>query len=317
MACNPTSLGQSAVSTCTVTLTQTAPTGGSSVTLASNNASLTVPASVTVAAGATTATFSATAAATIASNQSATVTATLGSSSQTATISLVAPVLVSALACNPTSLGQSAVSSCTVTLTQAAPTGGSSVTLTSTNASLTVPASVTVAAGATTATFSATAAATIASNQSATVTATSAAVRRLPRSVWWRRCWFDRGVQSHQSRTERCQHLHCDADPDRSDGRIERDAGEQQRFAHRAGFGDGSGGRHHGDLQRDGGGTIASNQSATVTATLGSSSQTATISLLAPVLVSGVACNPTSLGQSAVSTCTVTLTQTAQRADRS
>ena len=46
-----------------------------SVTLASNNPSLAVPASVTVAAGATTATFSATAAATIASNQTATVTA--------------------------------------------------------------------------------------------------------------------------------------------------------------------------------------------------------------------------------------------------
>ena len=159
VACNPTSLGQSAVSTCTVTLTQTAPTGGASVTLASNNALLTVPASVTVAAGATTATFSATAAATIASNQSATVTATLGSSSQTATISLLAPVLVSGVACNPTSLGQSAVSTCTVTLTQTAPTGGSSVTLASNNTLLTVPASVTVAAGATTATFSATAAA--------------------------------------------------------------------------------------------------------------------------------------------------------------
>ncbi|MGA2716829.1 MAG: hypothetical protein ABSG41_27385, partial [Bryobacteraceae bacterium] len=172
IACSPTSLGQSAVSTCTVTLTQTAPTGGSSVTLGSNNTSLTVPASVTVAAGATTATFSATAAASIASNQSATVTATLGSSSQTATISLLAPVLVSGVACSPTSLGQSAVSTCTVTLTQTAPTGGSSVALASNNTLLTVPASVTVTAGATTATFSATAAGSIASNQSATVTGT-------------------------------------------------------------------------------------------------------------------------------------------------
>ncbi len=172
VACIPTTLGQSAVSTCTVTLTQTAPTGGSSVTLASNKASLTVPASVMVAAGDTTATFSATAAASIASNQSATVTATLGTSSQTATISLLAPVLVSGVACSPGSLGQSAVSTCTVTLTQTASTGGSSVTLASNNASLTVPASVTVAVGATTATFSATAAALIASNQSATVTAT-------------------------------------------------------------------------------------------------------------------------------------------------
>ena len=141
--------------------------------LASNNASLTgVPASVLVAVGATSATFSATAGAGIAGNQSAAVTASLGSSSQTATIGLLAPVLVSTLACAPASLGQSAVSTCTVTLTQTAPAGGSNVTLASNNASLTVPASVLVAVGATTATFSATAAASIASNQSAAVTAT-------------------------------------------------------------------------------------------------------------------------------------------------
>src|ERR1019366_2387832 len=114
VTCIPTSLGQSAVSTCTVTLTQTAPTGGSSVTLGSNNARLTVPASVTVLAGATTATFSATAGSSIPSNQNAIVTATLGASSQTATIGLVAP-LVSGVACNPSSLlGQNAVSTCTV-----------------------------------------------------------------------------------------------------------------------------------------------------------------------------------------------------------
>ncbi len=172
LTCSPASLSSSATASCTVTLNAAAPTGGSSVTLASNNASLSVPASVKVAAGATTATFSATAAAAIASNQSATVTATLGGSSQTATISLLAPVLVSGVACAPSSLGQSAVSTCTVTLTQTAPAGGSSVTLASNNASLTVPASVTVAAGATTATFSATGAATIASSQNAIVTAT-------------------------------------------------------------------------------------------------------------------------------------------------
>jgi uncharacterized protein (TIGR03437 family) len=121
LACNPTSLGQSAVSTCTVTLTQTAPAGGSSVTLGSNNALLTVPASVTVAAGATTATFNATAGASIASNQSATVTATLGVSSQTATISLVAPVLVSGVACSPSALGPGGSSNCNLSLTQALP----------------------------------------------------------------------------------------------------------------------------------------------------------------------------------------------------
>src|SRR5580704_8697879 len=57
LTCGPASLGASSAASCTATLNAAAPTGGSSVTLASNNASLTVPASVTVAAGATTATF--------------------------------------------------------------------------------------------------------------------------------------------------------------------------------------------------------------------------------------------------------------------
>ncbi len=173
LTCSPTTLSGGAASTCTVTLTQAAPAGGSSVNLVSNNSALTVPASVSVAAGATTATFSATAAASIGSNLTATVTATFGGSSQSANVSLLAPGgLISSLSCSPTSLVQNAVSTCTVALTQAAPAGGSNVTLASNNASLTVPASVTVAAGATTATFSATAAASIGSNQSATITAT-------------------------------------------------------------------------------------------------------------------------------------------------
>ena len=61
--------------------------------------------------------------------------------------------------------------------------------------------------------------------------------------------------------------------------------------------------------------SIASNQVAPVTATFGSTSQTAMVSLLAPVLVSGVAC-PTSLGQGAVGTCTVSLSQTRRRIER-
>ncbi|MGO9259554.1 MAG: Ig-like domain-containing protein, partial [Bryobacteraceae bacterium] len=114
--------------------------------------------------------FSATTAA-VGSTQSATITATYNSSSANASISLVAPVLVSSLACAPTSLGPNSSSTCTVTLTQPAPTGGASVTLSNSNTTLTVPASVTVAAAATSAAFSATTAA-VGSTQSATITAT-------------------------------------------------------------------------------------------------------------------------------------------------
>ena len=72
----------------TVALSAPAPTGGIQITLSSNNPNVQVPATVTVPAGQTMATFTvATSALTAA--QSATISATLGSSSQTATISIL------------------------------------------------------------------------------------------------------------------------------------------------------------------------------------------------------------------------------------
>jgi hypothetical protein len=88
LTCSLATLGGGASSTCTITLSQFAPAGGSTVTLASNNILLTVPASVTVTAGTNTATFSASAALVIV-NLTATVTATLGSVSQSFAISLL------------------------------------------------------------------------------------------------------------------------------------------------------------------------------------------------------------------------------------
>jgi uncharacterized protein (TIGR03437 family) len=89
VACLPGLLGQGGVSSCTVTLTGNAPAGAATtIALSSSSSSLTVPASVTVAAGANSATFNATASAGIASNQIATVTATFGGNSQSATVNL-------------------------------------------------------------------------------------------------------------------------------------------------------------------------------------------------------------------------------------
>jgi hypothetical protein len=88
VTCDPASLGPGAVSNCSVTLRHEAPARGSTVTLASRNPLITVPASVTVAAGTTKATFSATAATTISGNPAATVTASLDKSSQAVTITL-------------------------------------------------------------------------------------------------------------------------------------------------------------------------------------------------------------------------------------
>ncbi len=171
LACTPTSLGANAASNCTVTLNQAAAKGGSSVTLSSSNAALTVPASVTVAAAATSAKFNATTTA-LSSSQTVTVTATLGGASKTATISLVATATTPrSLVCAPTSVGSNSSTNCTVTLSQAAPAGGSAVVLSANNAAITVPASATVAAGATSVTFTATTGA-FSSTQSATITAT-------------------------------------------------------------------------------------------------------------------------------------------------
>jgi hypothetical protein len=129
-----------------------------------------VPASVTIAAGARSATFSATSF-TLATSQSATVKATLNGFSQAATINLVAPIRPNALTCAPANLEPNAWGNCTLTLNQAAPTGGSFVTLSTTNPLLTVPASFTVNAGSTSASFTATSG-DFASSQSATVRAT-------------------------------------------------------------------------------------------------------------------------------------------------
>ena len=170
LSCNPTSLSSGAGSVCTAALTQAAPSGGTAVTLSDNSTLLTVPTSVTVVSGATTATFTVTAGS-ITSDQNAIVTASLNGVSKTATITLAAPVTLTSLACSPTSLSSSASTTCTATLSKVAATGGAVIALSDDSSRLTVPSSVTVAAGSATATFTATAG-RISSNRTATITAT-------------------------------------------------------------------------------------------------------------------------------------------------
>jgi hypothetical protein len=77
ISCSPSSLTSGTSTTCTVSLTQLAPTGGTTVTLSSSNTpALPVPASVTVPASSSSTTFNATAG-TVSSIQTATVTASL------------------------------------------------------------------------------------------------------------------------------------------------------------------------------------------------------------------------------------------------
>jgi hypothetical protein len=172
LACTPAGLVAGGTTICTVTMTQAAPTGGSVVTLASNNTSaLPVPASVTIPAGSGSATFTATAA-TVTSPQTVSVTATLGGTAAATLTVGASSTSVSSLACVPASVTAATSTTCTVTLTQPAPAGGSAVALSSNSiTALPVPASVTVSAGATSTSFTVTAG-SVSTPQTVTVTAT-------------------------------------------------------------------------------------------------------------------------------------------------
>src|ERR1017187_3685066 len=167
IACSPGTLAPSASSTCTVILSGSV---GGTIGLCSSSTNLTVPASLTIPAGSGSGTFLATANA-FTADQTATVTAMLNGSSKPATLSLVASVTLSALQCAAASLASNASTTCTVTLSKAAPVGGVAVSLSSSLPSLlTVPGTLTVPASAVSATFTASTA-TITTSQSAAITA--------------------------------------------------------------------------------------------------------------------------------------------------
>src|SRR5262249_30243635 len=155
LALNPTTVLGGATSAATVTLNGKAPTGGASVQLGSSNtAAATVPGTVTVPAGAPPPRVTRTSLP-LAPNTPPAIPATLNSVPKTATLNVNAAVL-SSLPLTPASVSGGTPSTGTVTLNGAAPTGGASVSLTSGNTAVaTVPDSVVVAAGATTATFTA------------------------------------------------------------------------------------------------------------------------------------------------------------------
>jgi hypothetical protein len=153
---SPASVTGGAGATGTVTLNGPAPAGGAQVAVSSNNLAVTAPASVTVAAGATSASFSLGTSA-VANNTAVTISASYGGATLTASLTVLPPA-VSSLALNPTSVigGPLGNSTGTVTLNGPAPAGGAQVALSSSDAAASVPSSVTVPAGATTATFNVT-----------------------------------------------------------------------------------------------------------------------------------------------------------------
>ncbi|MBS1857035.1 MAG: hypothetical protein JST11_16820, partial [Acidobacteria bacterium] len=309
LACNPSSIGPSSSSTCTITLTKAAPSGGAPVTISSGNPLLSAPATVTVPANTTSATFNATTAA-IATDQSATLTATYNGGSANTTISLAASARVSSLACNPTSLGPNSSSTCTITLTKAAPNGGAAVTISSGNALLSVPATVTIAANATSATFSATTAA-IATDQSATLTAAyngasaNAAISLLASASISSLVCSPSSLGPNSSSI--CTVNLTKVAPSGgaavtiSSGNALLSVPATVTVAANTTSATFSATTA----------AIATDQNATLTATYNNGSVNTTIGLAATIVVSSLVCSPTTLGPLDSSTCTVTLTRSA------
>lgn len=151
LALAPTSLIGGGTSTGTVTLTGPAPTGGIVVTLGSSKSEATLPASVTVAAGSKTATFTVNTAV-VYSSVVAAISAAAGGVTKPTNLT-IKPNAVKTLVLTPATVMGGSGSTGKVTLSAAAGTGGVIVTLSSDHAEAGVPSSVTVAAGATTATF--------------------------------------------------------------------------------------------------------------------------------------------------------------------
>lgn len=175
---NPATVEGGTPSTGTVTLSGPAAAGGVVVALASSNTAVaTVPASVPVPAGSTSATFPVITQA-VATAVQVSITASVEAVSRQATLSVAPAVSVSAVSLNPPAVVGGQSSTGTVSLSGAAFAGGAVVTLASSNMAVaTVPASVLVPAGSTSATFQVTTQ-PVATTTQVVITAISAGISR-------------------------------------------------------------------------------------------------------------------------------------------
>jgi hypothetical protein len=158
-----------------VTLSGPAPAGGAVVSLSNTNPAATVPASVTVPAGATTASFTVRGTV-VSSPQNGGVTATYKEVAKSAVLT-VRPIGVAALTVSPNPVTGPAMTQGMVTLECPAGAGGVTVTFDTSNSSVATPArpSLTVPAGSTTASF-AVLTSDVSVESSATLRATAAGV---------------------------------------------------------------------------------------------------------------------------------------------
>lgn len=168
LSLNPSTVAGGAPATGTVTLNAAAGPGGRVVAISISGNLATVPATVTVQAGANSAQFTIQTA-TVSTPKSVTITATTGAASASATLNLGVPTLDS-VKFDPSSVAGGQISQCTVWLTGPAPTGGFNIKLTSRSKAISFPGSVTIPAGAQKATFTVQTTA-VGQNMTATITA--------------------------------------------------------------------------------------------------------------------------------------------------
>jgi len=153
IALSPSTTSGGSASTATVTLTAAAPSGGVLVSLTSSNpAAASVPASLTVPAGATSATTSVATSA-VGSTTTSVISASYNGLTRSATLTVTAPAptpsaTLDTVSLSPASVQGGSASSATVTLTANAPAGGAVVSFSSSNTAVaTVPATMTVPEG--------------------------------------------------------------------------------------------------------------------------------------------------------------------------
>lgn len=169
----PSPVDAGAAASGTITLDLPSKVGGTVVNLTSSHAALSVPASVTVPGGSTSAPFTATAPATAGTtaNTNVVLTATDGLATRTATITVRPPLTLVSLT-GPSAVDGGQPSTIGVNFNHAIPNGASAtVALTSSSPTMVVPATVTVSGGQSSASVSLTTSA-VTQNQSVQVTAT-------------------------------------------------------------------------------------------------------------------------------------------------
>ncbi|MFM7320600.1 MAG: hypothetical protein ACKO5K_03620, partial [Armatimonadota bacterium] len=154
-----------------VTLDADAPAGGTVVALSSDNPAASVPATVTVAAGTRTASFSV-GTVPVTSDRTVILAASAYQTNAATALVVMAPQ-PKAVTFSPSSVTGGTSSTGTVMLTGIAPAGGWTVTLSSNSGAISIPTTVVVPAGQVSATFTATTSSSIVVTTSATVTASS------------------------------------------------------------------------------------------------------------------------------------------------